>query len=83
MNYLKKRFSDPEATLVIEYFEAKAESKYEEKRDVLATKEDIHSVKQEISASELRINRNIFVTNIVQFLATVGSLLAIVKFFIK
>lgn len=32
---------------------------------------------------ELRLNRNIFDGYVVQFLATVGSLVAIIKFFVK
>jgi hypothetical protein len=45
---LKTKFSEQEATLVIEYFENKAEQKYHEKRDVLATKQDLAEVKTDI-----------------------------------
>ncbi len=36
----KKRFSEDEANLVIEYFEAKAEEKIKQKQDVFLTKDD-------------------------------------------
>ena len=36
----KRRFNDDEAKLVIEFFDAKAEEKYEQKKDILLTKED-------------------------------------------
>ncbi len=36
----KKRFSEDEANLVIEHFEAKAEEKIKQKQDVFLTKDD-------------------------------------------
>ena len=48
----KNRFSEKEAELVIEYFEAKAEKKHEEKKDILATKEDIGHIRKKISESK-------------------------------
>jgi hypothetical protein len=67
---------------LIEYFEAKAEQKYDQKKDVLATKEDITSVKLEIEALENRLVKQMYWINIVQFLATVGALIGIIKFMI-
>ena len=67
---------------MIEYFEAKAEQKYDQKKDELATKEDITSVKLEIAALENRLVKQMYWINIVQFLATVGALIGIIKFMI-
>ena|GEM_PF-6873653 len=67
---------------MIEYFEAKAEQKYDQKKDVLATKEDITSVKLEIATLENRLVKQMYWINIVQFLATVGALIGIIKFMI-
>jgi hypothetical protein len=67
---------------LIEYFEAKAEQKYDQKKDVLATKEDITSVKLEIATLENRLVKQMYWINIVQFLATVGALIGIIKFMI-
>jgi len=36
----KKRFSEDEANVVIEYFEAKAEEKINQKKDLFLTKDD-------------------------------------------
>jgi hypothetical protein len=44
----KSKFSEEEAATVIEYFEAKAEQKYEQKKDTLATKSDISEAKTDI-----------------------------------
>lgn len=37
---LKQRFNEEEAKIVIEYFDAKAEEKINQKKDVFLTKED-------------------------------------------
>ncbi len=76
----KTKFGEKEATTLIEYFEAKAEQKYDQKKDVLATKEDITSVKLDISALENMLVKQMYWINIVQFLATAGALVAIIKF---
>ena len=44
----KTKLGEKEAETIIEYFEAKAEAKYNEKRDVLATKEDIANSKVDL-----------------------------------
>ena len=44
----KAKLGEKEAETIIEYFEAKAEAKYLEKRDVLATKEDIANSKVDL-----------------------------------
>ncbi|MDR0793931.1 MAG: hypothetical protein LBE82_11530 [Chitinophagaceae bacterium] len=83
----KTKLGDTEAKAIIEYFEAKAEEKYEQKKDVLTTKEDLSniekSLKTEIHQLELRLVKQIYWVNIIQFLATIGSILAILKFGLK
>ena len=69
---LKSKFSEQEATTVIEYFEAKAEEKVNQKKDVFLTKDD-----------KVEILRSIYVVGIVQFFAIVATVLAIVSFMIK
>jgi hypothetical protein len=44
----KAKLGEKEAETIIEYFEAKAEAKYLEKRDVLATNEDIANSKVDL-----------------------------------
>jgi hypothetical protein len=44
----KAKLGEKEAETVIEYFEAKAEAKYLEKRDMLAIKEDIANNKVDL-----------------------------------
>jgi hypothetical protein len=41
----KSKLGEKEAEIVLEYFESKTESKYQEKKDVLATKQDLSESK--------------------------------------
>ena len=44
----KSKLGEKEAEIVIEYFEAKAEAKYQEKKETLATKEDLSQAKVDL-----------------------------------
>jgi hypothetical protein len=83
----KNKLGDAEAKTIIEYFEAKAEEKYEQKKDVLATKDDLFKMEGSLNSAiyqlENRLVKQLYWINIVQFLATIGSILAILKFGIK
>jgi hypothetical protein len=68
----KSRFTESEATTVIEYFEAKAEEKIQQKKDVFLTKDD-----------KIDIMKSIYLVGVIQFLAIVGSVIAIVNFMNK
>ncbi|MBC7589194.1 MAG: hypothetical protein H7178_12640 [Chitinophagaceae bacterium] len=76
----KTKLGEAEAKIIIEYFEAKADEKYEQKKDVLATKEDINGLRIDMKDLENRLIKQMYWINIVQFLATIGSILAILKF---
>jgi len=68
----KSRFSEQEASLVIEYFDAKAEEKILQKKDTFLIKED-----------KIELIRTIYIVGLVQFLAIVGSVLLIINFMLK
>ena len=44
----KARQSEPEAAAVLEYIDKKTENKYEKKKDILATKEDLTNLRVEM-----------------------------------
>ena len=44
----KARQSEPEAAAILEYFDKKTEKKYEKKKDILATKEDLTNLRVEM-----------------------------------
>lgn len=68
----KKRLSEDEATVVMEYFDAKAEEKILQKKDIFLTKDD-----------KIDVIKSIYIVNIVQFLATIASTIGIIKFMMK
>lgn len=68
----KTRFSEQEATLVIDYFDAKAEEKISRKKDTFLVKED-----------KIELIKTIYIVGLVQFLAIVGSVLMILNFMLK
>ena len=79
----KKRFSEEEAKLVISFFDAKADEKYDQKKDILLTKEDKIDLVTKIESSKVDVMKSIYFVGIIQFLAIVGSVLAIVSFIVK
>ena len=73
---LKNKLGEQEASVLIEYFESKAGEKYKDREDVFSTKEDI-------ALLEARLTQRIYTANMVQFIATIASILAIMKFMVK
>jgi hypothetical protein len=69
---LKNRLGEKEAVTLIQFFEMKTEKSYLDRKDVFSTKIDL-------SELESRLSQRIYTANIVQFLATVASILGILK----
>ena len=44
----KSRFSEQEAAIVIEYFDNKSDEKFQQRKEIMATKSDIHEAKVDI-----------------------------------
>ncbi len=77
---LKNKFGEKESLILMEYFEAKTERNYPQRKDVLATKEDISKLEIGILQLENRLIKRMYWISIVQFFATVGALITIIKF---
>jgi hypothetical protein len=65
---------------VPEFVEAKVEKQLNDKTSIFATKEDIASVRLEVRETEVRLTRAIYIVGVVQFLATIGSVLMLLKY---
>lgn len=65
----KTKFSEQEATTVIEYFESKAEEKINNKKEIFLTKDD-----------KIDIMKSIYLVGVIQFIAIVSSVVAIISF---
>jgi hypothetical protein len=68
----KAGFNEEEARAVMEYIETKTEEKVQQKKEIFLTKDD-----------KVDIIRAIYTTNIIQFLATIGSMIAIFHFMLN
>lgn len=65
----KAKLGNKEAETVMEFIDAKAEEKISHKKDVFLTKDD-----------KVDIIKSIYTVNIIQFIATIASLIGILKF---
>lgn len=83
MKFFKNRFSNEEAAKVIEFFELKAEEKYSQKKDVLATKDDIGLVRKEIAEAKADMIKWMFIFWIGQLAATAGIIFAFLNVYFK
>jgi len=66
---LKSKLGEKEAKSLVEYVEEKAEEKINQKKDVFLTKDD-----------KVDIMRSMYIVGVVQYLAILGSMLAIFSF---
>ena len=71
-NALKTKLGDNEAQQLVDFVKSKVTSEFNDRKDTFLTKED-----------KIDIMRSIYIVGIVQFLAIVGSVLAIMNFMLK
>jgi hypothetical protein len=69
--------------MVIEYIANKSEEKMEQKKDIFLTKNDKLDIMRAIKDDKVDLMRAIYATNLIQFLATIGSMIAIFHFMLK
>jgi hypothetical protein len=78
----KSKFSEEEAATVIEYFEAKAEQKYEQKKDTLLTKEDKIDLIEKIESTKTDIIKWMFIFWTGTIITILGGLFGFLKLFL-
>ncbi len=79
----KNRFTEKEAGKVIEYFEAKAEEKIGQKKDVFMTKDDKVEMITRIESAKTDTIKWMFIFWIGQLAAIAGILFAILNSYLK
>ena len=79
----KNRFTEKEAAKVIEYFEAKAEEKISQKKDVFMTKDDKVEMISRIESSKTDTIKRMFIFWIGQMAAVAGILFALINIYLK
>lgn len=78
----KSKFSEEEATTVIEYFEAKSEQKYEQKKDILLTKQDKIDLIEKIETTKTDIIKWMFIFWTGTIITILGGLFGFLKLFL-
>lgn len=71
-NALKTKLGDTEAQQLVDFVKSEVTSEFNNRKDTFLIKED-----------KIDIMRSIYIVGIVQFLAIVGSVLAILNFMLK
>jgi hypothetical protein len=74
---LKAKIGEKEAEAFVEILETKVDRKCDEAKATLATKEDLAKT---IGDLEVRLTRAIYIVGLVQYLAILASVIAIIKF---
>ena len=75
----KARQSEPEAAAVLEYIDEKTEKKYEEKKDILATKEDISKLREELRVEMREIKADMIKWMFIFWIGQLVAIIAIIK----
>ena len=77
---LKSKFGAQEAEAVVLTIERRVDKKFEDKKEALATKEDIMKVREEALSTKADLLKTIYLVGMGQYLAIVASILAILHF---
>lgn len=80
---LRAKIGVQEAEAFVQLLEIKVDKKFEEAKDTLATKNDIFLVKEDMAKQEARLTRTIFMSGLIQYLAILASLVAVMKLFMR
>ena len=84
---LKQRLGDKEAEALVSFVDAKLKESNEQNLKVLATREDVFAVKENVlklredmAKQETRLSQTIYIVGVAQFLAIVASVFALIKY---
>ena len=77
---LKAKLGTAEAEAFVSLLDSKVDTKFESKKDAFATKEDLHSLEQRMNNRLVDLQKSIYLTSIGNYIAIVGSVLAILMF---
>ena len=80
---LKAKVGEKEAKTLVEYIEAKVEKKFEEKKDLFVTKEDLANAKAELEIKMEKIRSDIIKWMFIFWAGQIGALIAILQIFFR
>lgn len=73
---LKVKIGEAEAKTLVTFIEHEAENKFEQKKDTL-----VAEIEAKMAQQETRLTRSIYMVGLVQYLAILATLVAILKLF--
>lgn len=80
---LKDKLGEKEAKSLVEYVETRVDRKLAEKKDVLATKEDLANVKADLEVKIEQVRSDIIKWMFIFWIGQLASLTAILQIFFK
>lgn len=80
---LKSKIGEKEAEGLVSFVKAEVKTEFENKKETLASKEYFYNLKEDLQAVRADLMRSTYIVGLIQFLAIVGSVLAIISFMLK
>ncbi|MGO4877352.1 hypothetical protein ACEN2P_12200 [Pedobacter psychrotolerans] len=80
---LKAKFGEQEAEQLVSFVKEEVRSEFDDKRETLATKEDIANTKEYILQVKSELSKFIYLVRLIQFLAIVGAVIGFINFRMK
>ncbi len=80
---LKAKLGEKEAEQLVSFVKDEVKAEFENKRELLVTKEDIANTKEYILQVKSELSKSIYLVGLIQFLAIVGSVIGIINFMMK
>lgn len=82
-NILRNKLGEKEAQTLVSFVKKEVKAEFVNKKEMLAGKEDIYLLKEDLVKMKAELLRTVYVVGLVQFLAIIGSVLLIVNFMLK
>ncbi|GGI24174.1 hypothetical protein [Pedobacter mendelii] len=80
---LKLKPGERDAEELVSFVKEEVRIEFDNKREILATKEDIANIKEYILQVKSELSKSFYLVGLIQFLAIVGSVIGIINFMIK
>ncbi|MCX2431174.1 MULTISPECIES: hypothetical protein [unclassified Pedobacter] len=80
---LKAKLGEQEAEQLVSFVKEEVRSEFDNKRETLATKEDIANTKEYILQVKSELSKFIYLVGLIQFLAIVGAVIGFINFMMK
>ncbi|MXV17853.1 hypothetical protein [Hufsiella ginkgonis] len=77
---MKNKLGEKAAEDLITFVRTEVSGEFNKRKETLATKTDITELKQNSHDLEIRLTRSIYIMGLVQFLAIIDAVLAIINF---